>query len=234
MIVAVLQALALFMLGSVINHHRFTKVWDDAKQHEIVVNFTRSMELAENATKTVSRLSLPSATEYNGTNYTISYHETRNVTSNSTASDQNQPESESFYRKELPRAFFVGLIAFPLAYYWQIWLEKTFPARPRPSIAADRAPEEKVAADGVDESREEAVVQKWIAQGKIRRASLSWWNTLVKWTIDLSIGTFWKQSVNFILEDVLLDWTLKPVGDDWSWLKWVSLRRCLRCATCAC
>jgi len=39
----------------------------------------------------------------------------------------------------------------------------------------------------MNEVQEEEAVKRWIAQGKVRR-SVSWWNTFVKWVLNLTLG----------------------------------------------
>lgn len=86
----------------------------------------------------------------------------------------------------------VGALLFPPLHYWHLWLERTFPARPGGVVQVAHGTTEKLKADDdLDEVREEVVVRKWIAQGKVRRSSLSLWNTLVKWVLHLTIGSMW-------------------------------------------
>lgn len=102
------------------------------------------------------------------------------------------------------RYIFVSALAFPLLYFWHIWLERTFPARPRGvAIAQSTKKKVKVNDDFDDELREEAVVRRWVAQGKVRRSSLSVWNTLIKWLFHLTAGRVWYDAVWQVLSKVI-------------------------------
>ena len=79
------------------------------------------------------------------------------------------------------------LLLSALQYWWLIWLERMLPARPRYRDLVVRH-EEKVEES---EDREEEVVKKWIAQGRVHRASLNWRNTFLKWVLQMTIGISW-------------------------------------------
>lgn len=81
------------------------------------------------------------------------------------------------------RTFITQVLLGPLLYTWHIWLERLFPSRrsARQSDGAYQVSKEKEVDD--DDTREEQVIQKWLRQGKIHRASLSWRNTFAKWAI---------------------------------------------------
>lgn len=174
---AVVQTVFLIACRLIISHNLYASAEGKLTNNELYKNWTQAVELAGNA----SIASIENDT-----------HSTLTNTSVSTS-------AESFYWRALPRDVFVNTIITVLGYYWQIWLERTFPARTRPSekVISDRF------AEGADDSREEEVVKKWIAQGKIRRASLNWCNTLVKWVLDVVIGGLWVTSVYYLLNRLL-------------------------------
>ncbi|KAF2437756.1 hypothetical protein P171DRAFT_424555 [Karstenula rhodostoma CBS 690.94] len=95
---------------------------------------------------------------------------------------QETKEQESFYTKKLPLDVVAMLIMGVLQYCWLLRLEHALPARSR---RRDVVVKEK---GEMDEDREEEVVKKWIAQGRVRRASLNWCNTLFKWILNLTVG----------------------------------------------
>lgn len=39
-----------------------------------------------------------------------------------------------------------------------------------------------------DEEVEEEIIKKWIAQGKIKRSSINWMNTFLKWILQMTLG----------------------------------------------
>lgn len=112
-------------------------------------------------------------------------------------------KEESFYLRYLPRTLFVLILLFPLCYYWHIALERFFPTRPR-GVEIAYARDEKADIDhDLNEVQEEEVVKRWIAQGKVRRSSVSWWNTFVKWVLNITLGTLWFDALRHILEGLV-------------------------------
>jgi hypothetical protein len=194
MISAVVQTVFLIACRLIISRNLHASAEGKLTNNDLSQNWTQAVELAGNASK-------------------ASYHTTptieagllHKVFSNNTGVNRTLTNTsvsnseESFYWRTLPRNVFACTIIAILGYYWQIWLERTFPARTRPS---EKVVSEKF-AELDDENREEEVVKKWIAQGKIRRASLSWWNTFVKWVLDVVIGGLWMASVYCILDGLL-------------------------------
>lgn len=94
------------------------------------------------------------------------------------------PPSATFFSASTARTLLYAAVASAVGYYWNLWLERRLPARPRGDLSSVN--HDKL-ADG-DEQLEEKIVEKWIASGKIKRASLSFWNTLAKWLLDISVG----------------------------------------------
>jgi hypothetical protein len=106
---------------------------------------------------------------------------------------------ESFYGRELPREVLIVFILVILQYWWFVGLEKILPARPRRRDVTYQG-KEKVEES---EDREEEVVKKWIAQGRVNRASLNICNTFLKWVLELTVGTLWFLTVQHILRQLL-------------------------------
>lgn len=110
-------------------------------------------------------------------------------------------QTESFYTKSLWVEIFIYSLLCPLNYYWHIYLERCFPVRPR-GVEIDYSKSEKSGLD-VNEGEEEEVVQRWIAQGKVRRSSISWWNTFAKWILDRTVGNLCSIALHYWLEGLL-------------------------------
>ena len=123
---------------------------------------------------------------------------------NSTGTNTDDPPrsvtTSSFYLYGVPRNLVFDIIVHVLNYDWQIWLERTFPARPKGSKAASKYVKDKT---GENEDVEEEIVKKWIAQGKVRRASISWCNTFTKWIIDLLARDLWRSAIKVFLRWLL-------------------------------
>lgn len=194
MISAVVQTVFLIACRLIISHNFHASAEGKLTNNDLYKNWTEAIELAVN-TSTASNHTTPTM-ETSHLHIVFS----NDTGGNSTLTNTSVLNSEeSFYWRALPRDVFVCTIITILGYYWQIWLERTFPARTRPS---EKALSEKF-AELDDESREEEVVKKWIARGKIRRASLSWWNTIIKWVLDVVVGGLWMASVYCLLDGLL-------------------------------
>ena len=194
MISAVVQTVFLIACRLIISHSLHASAEGKLTNNDLYKNWTQAVELVANAS-IASNHTTPTieANPFHG-----GFSNDTGVNSTLTNTSASNIE-ESFYWKTLPRDVFVSTVIAILGYYWQIWLERTFPARSRPS---EKVVSEKF-SEGNDESREEEVVKKWIAQGKIRRASLSWWNTFMKWVLDVVIGGLWMTTVYCLLEGLL-------------------------------
>ncbi|KAK4541401.1 hypothetical protein LTR36_008002 [Oleoguttula mirabilis] len=126
----------------------------------------------------------------------------------------------TFYLKELPPDLLVCAPLTLLAYKWQCWLERTFPGRPRGNQnAIKQAGEKEEIAFSDDEQLEEEIMRKLIAKGKVRRSSISWCNTLMKWFIDNTFGVLFFASATRVLSDAL---KLHLSSNTWSGLRSVS------------
>ena len=214
MLPAVAQTVVLSALGMIMAHHFLSQTTDYFTNSPTFSNFTQSMDALNAVTNSTQA---ESAYQVNVTetqdNTTITYN---NFTLSTNTTDSSKTSTKkSFYKSEFPTELFLLCILTPLSYYWQIWLEKTFPGR----LRAHELPE-KPMTDELDD-REEAIVQKWIAQGKVKRASLSWWNTFMKWTLDMTLGNLWVVVMSYLYELLWEDWTLKTLRKNSSWTKWV-------------
>ena len=193
MLSAVGQTVFLVACRLIISHNLHASAEGKLTSNELYKNWTQAVELVANASQAANYTKpMMSAPLHIGTS--------NDTGVNSTLMDASGSNTEeSFYWRAFPRDVFTYTIIAILGYYWQIWLERSFPARPRPS---SKAYSEKF-AERDDDSREEEVVKKWIAQGKIRRASLSWCNTFVKWILDVALGGLWIASVYYLLDGLL-------------------------------
>ncbi|CAI9636974.1 hypothetical protein GT037_004093 [Alternaria burnsii] len=133
--------------------------------------------------------------ETNGTTWT--YFVPKNQTE--TIPNTKNATKESFYGRELPREVLIAFILVVLQYWWFVGLEKILPARPRRRDVTYQG-KEKVEES---EDREEEVVKKWIAQGRVNRASLNICNTFLKWVLDLTVGTLLFLIVQHVLRQLL-------------------------------
>ncbi|KAI1175563.1 hypothetical protein F4777DRAFT_322575 [Nemania sp. FL0916] len=101
------------------------------------------------------------------------------------------------------RIFVVHVLLGPLLYAWHIWLERLFPSRRSARQSNDNAYQRSDKKDAdvtyADDTREEQVIQKWLRQGKIQRASLSWPNTIAKWALHWTIGWYWMDNAYELL-----------------------------------
>ena len=188
----VLQATTISIICTIFNHHLGDKMFDPLWENEAFVNMTNALNSSQplNSTRgTPGRLTLDAGNTTSLNNGTAI---------NGTLSAIKSPP-ESFYGRTLPRDAVIILLLSALQYWWFIWLEKMLPARPRYRDAPYRR-KEKVEES---EDREEEIVEKWIAQGRIRRASLNWCNTFLKWLLELTVGRLWYYVVGHMIEALL-------------------------------
>jgi hypothetical protein len=185
-----------------LNHHLTRNMFDQVLENEGFLNFTRAMNRSVPLTSTDStpgRMTLGTGNNTNRTsslNHTTGFNNETAVNSTLTAI-ANSPES--FYRRVLPRETIVFIVISVLQYWWLIGLERILPARSRHKYVLHQR-EEKVEES---EDREEEVVKKWIAQGRVRRASLNWCNTFLKWLLDLTVGRVWYHTVEHVVTMLL-------------------------------
>lgn len=170
---AVIQSTILIALSMIISNeisrHAYDTIWDDP----VFKNFTTAFS-------------------------NITANSTSSNTTSATGKANLTEANEAFYIKSFPRSVFIYFLLCPLHYYWQIYLERFFPARPR-GVEIDYE-KENVKEGDVNEGQEEEVVKRWIAQGKVRRSSVSWWNTFVKWVLDVTIGKLWALALRHVVD----------------------------------
>lgn len=161
----VIQCIILTALSLIIPHELSHNAYDSVWEDPTFKNFTSTLNMADKKTNTTT----PS-----------------NVTLTQVGHVLLSEMSEPFYTKSFPIDIFVYALLCPLNYYWHIYLDRFFPARPR-GVEIDYSRSEKAGLD-INEGQEEEVVKRWISQGKVRRSSVSWWNTFVKWALDRTVG----------------------------------------------
>jgi hypothetical protein len=208
----VLQATAICTISLLYQHYIGENVFNEVIQNETFKNFTSLMvngtssDQAHNAyleKMQKSVIPVDEADQYvrhtvnssNGTTWT--YFSRKNETGAIDTTKNNTPES--FYGRELPREVFIFLVLTILQYWWLIGLERILPARRRRRDIPYQGKEKLEES----EDREEEVVKKWIAQGRVNRASLNWCNTLLKWVLDLTVGMAWLFTVEHVLRHLL-------------------------------
>lgn len=211
---AVLQTVFLITCSLVVHEKLWASAGDKVTSNGLYQNYTEALKAAENATSPSNQTFTIGAGAVNTTS--------PNTTGDDDASSVGPMTSkletmEMGFWLTLPRNVLVYTIITIMAYYWQIGLERAFPARPRLSDA-------KVLSNTgqfrEDESREEEVVKKWISRGKVHRASLSWWNTWIKWVLDVVVGGLWMNSVYCLLDGLL---KMGPTAEILNVFKWVGL-----------
>ena len=176
---SVIQYTVIVALNMILNHEIGRNAYDSVWEDPVLKNLTTTMKnlpanapALNNSASNNSSLALGSASPIS-------------------------EDSEGFYLSYLPRTVLVHVLLCPLVYYWHIFLERFFPVRPR-GVEIDYAKKVKVEVD-VNEGQEEEVVKRWIAQGKVRRSSVSWWNTFVKWVLHITIGKLLLLSLRHVL-----------------------------------
>jgi hypothetical protein len=108
------------------------------------------------------------------------------------------PADKPFYLVVLPQEVAVFFLLAPLQYWWYMALERILPARSR-----DRSSTADLTEKEGSEDREEEVVKKWIAQGRVRRASLNWCNTFLKWVLEMSVGRLVYHTLEHFMRELL-------------------------------
>lgn len=201
---AVLQTTALYVFSLIISNHHDSSILAPIWENEGYLNMSYALGNASssNSTNTTSgRLALDAG---DSTNSTISLNNGTGLGTwtpqNGTSSARGNLPEEPFYTRILPGNLVILLILSALQYLWLMLLEKMLPARPRRRQVAYQH-EEKVEET---EDREEEVVKKWIAQGRVRRASLNWCNTFLKWLLQVTVGRACYYTVYRLLEDIIL------------------------------
>ncbi|OAL46573.1 hypothetical protein IQ07DRAFT_155548 [Pyrenochaeta sp. DS3sAY3a] len=193
---AVLQATAIFTFSSMLSHHVSEHMFAELLNNEGLLNMTTALNIS------ISNFA-PNAT----TNLNTSAPRNTTQSFDNPISNLNQTElkellepikRKSFYGNILPIDVITFLIVSVLQYWWFIWFEKLLPARRKRQIV--NVQDEKVEES---EDREEEVVKKWIAQGRVQRASLNWCNTFLKWVLELTVGNFWYGTVEYIVSKLL-------------------------------
>lgn len=81
-------------------------------------------------------------------------------------------------------------------YWWYIWLERILPTRPR--WKSEVVPDRSQLKD--TDSQEEKIVADWIAQGRIRRSSISWCNVFGKVLLDITVGNLVWHAMHQLLD----------------------------------
>jgi hypothetical protein len=189
----VLYTTILITLKFIISHEIDRQGYSD---DPVWQNFTRTMEtaIALNGTGLQnSTITIANGTITNGTLI---------INGTSSAFGSILPGKKPFYG-DLPRSVFVYALLVPLQYYWNIGLERFFPARPR-GVEVSHQREKKEKSFDDNEDRDEEVVKRWIAQGRVRRSSVSWCNTSFKWILDLTVGKLLYEIVFHLVEGIVL------------------------------
>jgi cell division protein FtsL len=186
---ALLQATALCTISMILDHHTRGLVFDAVWGDESFTNMFNAVNIsASERNKTKSGQITLDAGETSNT--TIALDHTAD-SFNATARHPFDMPSDFFYSHTLPRELFIFVVISALQYWWHTFLERILPGRAKSKFA----PSEKEAEHS--EGREEEIVQRWIAQGRLHRASLSWCNTFLKWMVEMTVGRLWYHTVEY-------------------------------------
>lgn len=180
MVPVVLCTVIIIALRQIVSHELGRQdIWDDP----VLKNFTDTVS-------TVWMLN-DRGMEYANTlypNFTSITNGTFMVNGTTGSASALVVDDKRFYLTLMPLNILYYVLIVSLRYCWYIALEHAFPARPRAAVEVAYQPEKKEKAFDDDEHHDEEVVKRWIAQGKVRRASISWTNTCFKWVLDLTVG----------------------------------------------
>ena len=168
---SVIQALCLSILNEIASYHMLERVLPVIPTAESIADDSHTMET------TLS-------------NATIAFTD---VAKSSAA-------GQSFHFSVLPHNVACHSATLVLLYFWNMWLERTFPARPRRSPIFPETTEPERLDD--NEQTEPKIVKKWNAHSKFQRSTVSWSNTLIKWLLDLSVGNFVASMLWIVIEQL--------------------------------
>ncbi|KAI1302519.1 hypothetical protein F5Y03DRAFT_361781 [Xylaria venustula] len=106
-------------------------------------------------------------------------------------------------------AFFSRILLGLLLYSLDIWLERLLPSRPLTGRQTD--------AINSDEKREKNGTRKWLQRVMLLPASLRWRNVLAKWITQSTIGRYWMDNAELMVEEILflknpMKSTMSPTG----------------------
>ena len=102
-----------------------------------------------------------------------------------------------FYFVEIPRGLIEDLVIQILAYHSQIFLDRILPGRPKSTPEKSKANDDK-SMRGTDEMETE-IMQKLIAEGRVKPVGISWRNILLRWLLDDTLGTLCFAVIGFLL-----------------------------------
>lgn len=210
--VATAQTTVLTALTKIFKHEAERWTYAGVWENEAFANFTREATIFF-----TGRTATDASVLSNGT-----------ILLNGTATDGSghlttEPSPYWFYLGELPRSLVLAFTTCALFYWWQVWLERRLPGRSRRVEIVKQSSPGGEKAEGDEDSREEQVVERWIAEGKIQRSSLSWGNTLLKWILDITIGETCHTLVYITLEMMMDGKPLSEIGHYWELVRSSSL-----------
>jgi hypothetical protein len=181
---AVFQALVIQACSLIFNHHMRGSTFDKMMENEGFGAMWNATEKASDRMRTNPPIKTTRGRQTLDAGPIANITTSLNQTTVSSGMYGAILPAEPFYTHILPKELVVHLVIFALQYWWHIGLERILPSRPR----SKEVPPQKENKVEMSEDREEEVVQKWIAQGKVQRASLSWCNTFVKWVLVMTVG----------------------------------------------
>ncbi|KAK7926773.1 hypothetical protein PG985_003771 [Apiospora marii] len=197
MLSAVVQATILHIIGVIVSSRfsagAYDEVWEDPVFRDywaVMGNLTTPLPAGQNATAAAAAAAAAAATATSTNNSTAmallnptSTNSSSNSSSFYTTPDHPGPEQWSWWY--IPNRILTTLLMNALLYLWAVGLERAFPTRPRGDLSA--VPKREKVVVELSEEHEEEVVKQWIARGRVRRSSISWCNTLIKWLLDVTV-----------------------------------------------
>ena len=103
----------------------------------------------------------------------------------------------SFYLVDLPRSLLENLVIQILSYHKQLLLERILPTKPSPTAHTDRPDNGK--AKHASEEMETEIMQKLIAEGRVKSVGICWRNVVLRWLLDDTLGTLCFAVIAFLL-----------------------------------
>ncbi|KAI1337509.1 hypothetical protein F5Y15DRAFT_156579 [Xylariaceae sp. FL0016] len=226
MFVPIALAFAFYALNILVDKYATGSMMKCFHEDPVWLNFTAAVQMSpgatgnlHNASNGVLSIEVKNTTESDGspkidvvvnTTHPGPYNITSlldSLPSNATTEKDNSPRplhDEPLWTVLFPVSLAIFLLLAPLDYHWNMYLERLLPTRRRAALPPPEHREKfAVGNGGDDESREEEIVRKWIAQGKVRRASVSWLNTFVKWVLTTAVWNPVCHCLRGVLETML-------------------------------
>lgn len=122
--------------------------------------------------------------------------------------------NRTFYLVDLPRGLLEDLVIQFLSHHKQLLLERLLPTRSSPAPHAKRTDDAKgKEARGSDEMETE-IMQKLIAEGRVKPVDISWRNVVLRWLLDDTLGTLVFAVIAFLLHCATHRYPLAQIAEE--------------------